>query len=67
MPLAVTVNGTPVAPTAEAVRRGDYPFSRTLTFVLPRPPTGDTRRFIDWVLSDEGQALVLAAGFFPVR
>lgn len=66
-PVQVRVEGVDVAPTPETVRRGTYPFSRPLTFVVARPADGEARRFLDWVLSDEGQALVTAAGFFPLR
>ncbi|MBL8920530.1 MAG: phosphate ABC transporter substrate-binding protein [Myxococcaceae bacterium] len=65
-PLAVEVDGQAVAPTPDAVRSGRYPFTRAVTFVFARPPSGDARRFVEWVLSDEGQALAVAAGFFPV-
>jgi phosphate transport system substrate-binding protein len=30
-------------------------------------PIGATKAFIDWVLSDEGQAVVSQVGYFPIR
>jgi ABC-type phosphate transport system substrate-binding protein len=30
-------------------------------------PAGDVKQFIDWVLSDEGQAIVSLVGYFPVK
>jgi phosphate transport system substrate-binding protein len=65
-PLAVMVDGQPVAPTPEAVRSGRYPFTRAVTFVFARRPSGAAQRFVEWVLGPEGQALAAAAGFFPV-
>jgi phosphate transport system substrate-binding protein len=67
VPLALTVDGVDVSPSAEAVRSGRYPLSRSLTFVIARPAEGEVKRFLDWVLGDEGQALVVRAGFFPIR
>ncbi|MDX2012131.1 MAG: phosphate ABC transporter substrate-binding protein [Myxococcaceae bacterium] len=67
VPLRVRVDADEIAPTPEAVKTGRYPFSRALTFVLARPAEGDVHRFLQWVASDEGQALVVRAGFFPLR
>lgn len=44
-----------------------YPISRDLYFYLVKEPQGRTKDFIDWVLSDEGQALAIAEGYFPIR
>jgi phosphate transport system substrate-binding protein len=30
-------------------------------------PTGDMKNFIDWALSGEGQSVVTAVGYFPVK
>jgi phosphate transport system substrate-binding protein len=30
-------------------------------------PTGEMKQFIDWVLTDEGQAIVAKVGYFPVK
>jgi phosphate transport system substrate-binding protein len=54
-------------PTAESVRAGDYPISRYLYMYVRSRPTGAMKRFIDWILSDEGQAIVSKVGYFPVR
>ncbi|MDN3524945.1 phosphate ABC transporter substrate-binding protein [Halomonas sabkhae] len=54
-------------PQPEAVRRGDYPFSRDLRLYVNRPP-GESlpaveRAFIDLVLSPAGQAVAEELGF----
>jgi len=54
-----------VRPSADSVRSGAYPLSRSLYYYLARPPRGSTREFIDWVLSPEGQALVEQSGYYP--
>ncbi len=48
------------------VKDGSYPLSRPLFFYLPKPPEGQVKAFIDWVLSPSGQSLVSEVGYFPV-
>jgi len=52
-----------VAPTAENVRLGEYPISRYLYFYTAAPPEGLIKEFVDWVLGDEGQAIVREVGY----
>lgn len=59
--------GEALAPTEENVRNGSYPLARDLYFYLRQQPTGATKDYVDWVLSDEGQAEVKAAGYFPLK
>jgi phosphate transport system substrate-binding protein len=30
-------------------------------------PTGEVKKYIDWILSTEGQKLVVELGYFPVK
>jgi phosphate transport system substrate-binding protein len=48
------------------VRSGAYLLSRPLLLVIPARPDPDARRFVEFMLSPEGQAIV-ARKFFPVR
>jgi phosphate transport system substrate-binding protein len=34
---------------------------------LKNKPTGAMKQYIDWILSPEGQKLVVDAGYFPVK
>jgi phosphate transport system substrate-binding protein len=52
----VTIGG--YAPEAAHVRSGAYVLSRPLILVAPRRPEPDVKRFIDFVLSAEGQRIV---------
>jgi phosphate transport system substrate-binding protein len=56
-----------VLPSAATVRDGSYPLSRYLYFYLRKKPEGDTKKFVDWVLSDEGQKLASDVGYFPLN
>lgn len=55
-----------VAPTADSVRRSRYPLSRYLAFYTAAPPSGLTKRFIDWCLNEEGQRVVAEVGYIPL-
>ena len=60
--------GSPaVLPTAANVHDGSYPLSRHLYFYLRKRPAGDTAKFVDWVLSSEGQQLASEVGYFPLQ
>ena len=30
-------------------------------------PTGEIKAYLDWILSDEGQCIILKKGYAPVR
>lgn len=64
--LNVKTDGDEVEPTIENVINGSYPISRSLFMLVKGEPTGLAKDFIDFVLSDEGQAIVKEEGFVPV-
>lgn len=60
--------GSPAyAPTAETIAKGQYPITRFLYMYLRNRPTGETKKYIDWILSQEGQMVVTEVGYFPVK
>ncbi|MBF2707025.1 phosphate ABC transporter substrate-binding protein [Flavobacterium soyangense] len=56
-----------ILPTAATIKNKTYPISRYLYMYLKSKPTGETKAFIDWVLSPEGQKLVVETGYFPLK
>ena len=62
---ALTVNG--VAPTPENVKNGRYFLTRDFLFVTKGEPTADIKKFLDFVLSPEGDRVILANGAVPLR
>ncbi|MDD5150553.1 MAG: phosphate ABC transporter substrate-binding protein [Flavobacterium sp.] len=56
-----------IYPTAVTIRNKTYPISRYLYMYLRERPTGETKAFIDWVLSPEGQKLVVETGYFSLK
>lgn len=51
----------------ETIAKNQYPISRYLFMYLKSKPTGELKKYIDWILSPEGQKLVVEAGYFPVK
>lgn len=62
---ALTLNG--VTPTAENVKSGRYFLARDFFFVTKGEPTLPIRRFLNFVLSAEGDRVILANGAVPLR
>jgi phosphate transport system substrate-binding protein len=54
-----------VEPTVENVVDGSYPISRPLLMYTNGEPTGVVKEFIDFVLSEEGQKIVVEQDFVP--
>jgi phosphate transport system substrate-binding protein len=54
-------------PDQEHILSGKYAASRDLYFYLRATPQGDIKKFLDWVLSSDGQGVVSAVGYFPLR
>ncbi|MCX6288059.1 MAG: phosphate ABC transporter substrate-binding protein [Bacteroidetes bacterium] len=53
--------------TAETIAKGEYPITRYLYMYMRNRPTGDVKKYVDWILSSEGQKVVNEVGYFPVK
>jgi phosphate transport system substrate-binding protein len=56
-----------ILPTPESIGKGEYPITRFLYMYLRNRPTGETKKYIDWILSQEGQMIVTEVGYFPYK
>ncbi len=56
-----------VTPTIENVVNGKYPISRPLFLYTNGEPKGLVRKCVDFVLSKEGQDIVLKTDFVPIK
>lgn len=56
-----------VIPSDETVKTGQYPIARPLYFYLNGEPKGTVKKFVDFCLSAEGQAVVTDAGYVAVQ
>ncbi len=59
-------NGS-VAPTAEGILNGSYPLSRPLYFYTNGEPSGLTKEFTNFVISEKGQNIVSTVGYIPLK
>lgn len=66
--LAIAVdNESPyVMPGVETAVAGEYPLSRNLFMYTAGQPIGDIAAYLEWILSDAGQAIVAQLGFVPL-
>lgn len=62
---ALTLNA--VAPTTENVRSGRYYLTRDFLFVTKGEATPPIRKFLDFVLSPDGDRVILVNGAVPLR
>jgi len=54
-------------PTAENIAKNEYPITRYLYLYMRNKPTGEMKKFIDWILSSEGQKIITEVGYFPAK
>ena len=59
--------GNCIAPSTASAVDGTYPIARPLFMYTNGQPEGVTKDYIDWILSDEGQCIILNKGYAPVR
>lgn len=65
--ISETAGGEAYEPNTENVESGKYPLSRNLFWYLRTKPAGDIKKLVEWVLSPEGQKIVVDVGYFPVK
>lgn len=56
-----------VAPTVATAVQGSYPIARPLFMYTAGRPRGPVEAYMNWILSDEGQCVILDRGYAPVR
>jgi len=54
-------------PGIKGVTEHTYPISRPLYMYTNGPASGDVKNYLDWILSDEGQCILLNNQYAPVR
>ena len=56
-----------IMPSRETIQSNKYPFSGPFYAITTGNETENTKRFIEWILSEEGQYLVESTGYIPIR
>lgn len=62
-----TISVEGVAPTEANASNDTYPVVRPLNMITFGEPTGELKAFVDFMLSDAGQAIVVAEGYIAVK
>ncbi len=56
-----------ISPSMETAVDRSYPISRPLFMYTAGEPEGAAKEYLDWILSDEGQCILVEKGYAPVR
>ncbi len=56
-----------VSPSVATASDRSYPIARPLFMYTNGEPQGEVKTYLDWTLSDEGQCILQAKGYAPVR
>ena len=65
--IAVNDEAADVAPSVATTLDRSYPIARPLYIFTIGEPHGEVKRYLDWIHSDEGQRIVAAVGYVPLR
>jgi phosphate transport system substrate-binding protein len=66
VPVAMDDQSPAAAPSVATVLDKSYPISRGLYMYTLGDATGDAGRYLQWIMSDPGQAIVEKSGFVPL-
>lgn len=67
MPCVTVDDGAPcVTPSVDTAIDGSYPIARPLFMYTSGEPEGPVKEYMDWILSSEGQCIILEKGYAPV-
>ncbi|MBF0588618.1 MAG: PstS family phosphate ABC transporter substrate-binding protein [Magnetococcales bacterium] len=65
--IAKTKGGPCVNPSVASASDNSYPIARPLMMYTNGAPTGHVKDYLDWIMSDEGQCIILKKGYAPIR
>lgn len=68
MPCVSAKEGTAcVPPNEKTAQDRSYPISRPLFMYTTGEPEGAIKTYVDWILSDEGQCILMKSGYAPLK
>lgn len=59
--------GDCVMPSVDTAIDRSYPVARPLFMYTAGQPTGDVKNYLDWIMSDIGQCIILDKGYAPAK
>jgi len=61
----LSING--IAPSAASIQDGTYPYSENFYAITTNAKNENVNKFINWILSEQGQYLVRKTGYVPLH
>ncbi|NNG13035.1 MAG: PstS family phosphate ABC transporter substrate-binding protein [Halobacteria archaeon] len=65
--IATETGGACVDPSVETASDRSYPIARPLFMYTNGEPQGEIKNYLDWIMSDTGQCIIVEKGYAPVR
>lgn len=65
--VAKETGGACVMPSVKTASDKSYPIARPLFMYTNGEPTGEIKKYMDWILSDVGQCILLKKGYAPAH
>lgn len=65
--IAKETGGKCVMPSVATASDRTYPIARPLFMYTNGEPAGETKKYLDWILSDAGQCILLKKGYAPAK
>ena len=56
-----------MSPSVATASDRTYPIARPLFMYTDGEPEGEVKIYLDWIMSDEGQCIILEKGYAPIR
>jgi phosphate transport system substrate-binding protein len=54
-------------PSEQTASDRSYPIARPLFMYTAGEPQGHIKEYLDWVMSDTGQCIIMKKGYAPIR
>jgi phosphate transport system substrate-binding protein len=65
--IATKADAPCIVPSVATASDHSYPIARPLFMYTNGEPKGEIKKYLDWILSDAGQCILLKKGYAPVR
>jgi phosphate transport system substrate-binding protein len=63
--ISAETGGTCINPNEQTAKDGTYPIARSLLMYTAGEPTGAIAAYLDWIMSDAGQCIIMKQGYAP--
>jgi len=67
VPVRKAAGEAAVLPSLETAANRTYPIARPLFMYTVGAPEGKVKEYLDWIMGDAGQAIVVETGYAPIR